>query len=253
MTENDEHAERQEKSQIPADDTYFLKARVQSTLVGVRETSPRQVFGEELLRFVAAELDRENKTEKQVTPLRLAMALRCHAKLVPTLLNATSRPGKYWDSRTSYLDHDASAPTASANAAARKEAAKKLRQARKAIDKGLRLLNSAEVAVFADFDPEAATPLQDEIEIVESELRVPLAERRGHPALALVIGDIHRAIYRLTGSWHRGPRTENNQDERIANILFSLVRRLAPESLPDESISSAIETSIKTKKNINDQ
>ena len=135
-------------------------------------------------------------------------------------------------------------------AAERRDAQDRLHQAQGALEKIERLLRSPEIARFSEFRPKGARILQWEIGRIGKLLREGWGTRRGLPALADTVRELHKVVYVLTGSWQRGDRTKDDEDEFLTGLLFDLTRPVVPECILDSDIREVIKTAIRQPRNI---
>lgn len=212
-----------------------------------RERSPVQFYDEALLCRTAALLSSAPQSKRTVTACQLEMKLRECVTFMQDVSHATVRTEASFED-----DEQSSSPTAAdvgiPDAKLKKIAKKKHEQARRAVEKAIELLKSEEVSAFARFDEDASERLWDELNPLVTHIREPIGLKRGHPFLADVVMVLHQMLYDLAGSWLRGPRTDNRQDEFLQNLLFDLLRPITPNEITEEGIRSAIETGIKSKK-----
>ncbi len=239
--------DKAEDEGLAFDDEYAPKLKVARTVENARRASPRKVFGEAFLRSATHFLQTRNQSNQPVTCRRLAIALRGYTRSARIFLEATQAPRPDYEVEPSVVAEDQPSPHLPANAKTKRDAERKLKQAKRALQKVLEYLNSEEVSVFAKLEPRATDSLFEEIGRIALELIVPLGQRRGLPAVSMLVTSLHRELHRLTGSWLRGSRSDRNDDEEISNLLYDLARPLIPSSVHDEALRMIIETSIKKR------
>jgi len=227
--------------------------RASRTLRVVYAYSPRTLLTDDGLACIAKDLNaRRAEGLREVTPAFLMRRIRQKYAIASDFLKASFAP-KAAALEDLPLDEEQGPPgqanelqpVAIPDATARRAALAKLRQACDALKKTERLLRSEEIARFCTYDPKPARALRREILRVARLLREGWGAKRGFPALRQIVLELHRDIFDLTGSWQRGDRIEDEEDEFLISILFRLTRPLAPDGISDSAIRGVIKTAIR--------
>ena len=229
-------------------------SRVRDSIAKALAVSPRTVLTEDTLRKIASELDgRRKKGLPPITPRRLAFKLRSLCRFAKDFQFAASLPKggakPKRSSKSSTNDGSAKSSIVAEHFPAaedRKKAQSKLRQAATALAKIEKLISSAEVAVFVEYDPNSLEPLHDELSRLTEIAQVGWGSKRGNPALTETIRDLHLVMFQLTGSWLRGVGSGDREDSFLIDTLFELTRAISDGSFSGIDIESSIETAIRT-------
>ena len=233
------------------------KARREEVKRRVDERSPALLLTSYKLKEIAADLDaRRRPNLHEVTPERLENELRNIYAFATEFIEASLDPKSARTRELPADDEEAEAPHSRyrnigiVGAAERRDAQDRLHQAQGALEKIERLLRSPEIARFSEFRPKGARILQWEIGRIGKLLREGWGTRRGLPALADTVRELHKVVYVLTGSWQRGDRTKDDEDEFLTGLMFDLTRPLVPESILDSDIRGVIKTAIRRPHNL---
>lgn len=234
-----------------------LKARAKEAWRRVDKRSPSLLLTSSKLKEIAADLNARRSPElREVTPARMASKLRNIYAFAFEYIEASLDPKSARTRELPADDEEAEAPHSRyrnigiVGAAERRDAQDRLHQAQGALEKIERLLRSPEIARFSEFRPKGARILQWEIGRIGKLLQEGWGTRRGFPALAGTVRELHKVVYDLTGSWQRGDRTEDEEDEFLTGLMFDLTRPLVPESILDSDIRGVIKTAIRRPHNL---
>lgn len=227
---------------------FIAKVKAKQALAAARCVSPVTYYGADALCTIASELQSRNKTDKPVTVRRLALRLRGVVRFASdAVFWSIQRPTEHHLSAEDIEAQELS-PEESPTAEIKKNADRKLKQAKAALYRLVSKLEADDVSIFTHFDRGCLEPLEQELERMKSDVDLPIGLRRGHPIAARIVRDLHRILYNLTGNWLRDPRDAEHQDDFIRSLLLRLARPLTPNAIADEALQKVIETEIKRKK-----
>jgi hypothetical protein len=230
---------------FPYDGDLASRSRARKAINKALAQSPRRFLGDELIRKLAADLEKQRKRDLPViTPCRLAMALRKVVAIATSYTNgstvslnlAVGRP------ENSYAQGIAQP----ANASTVKRAKKKLSSAEELINQLEEVLKSDEIAAFDTPSKEVLSLLRSELDRLRASVRVSPGLRRGRPPLLHLVQLVHGALHQLTGSRLRFRQDDERADRFIADTLHRICKPLIGNEFTDEDLGQTIETAIRS-------